>query len=181
MDLLKEEVEKRNGSYNSKKDFNYVQLRDPESFLNFCVKNRFVLHGSAREIVGELHPHKANDESKEFGNQDAIYLTKAPIISMFTALTGGVEVGIRRNSVNSEIDEEGNYHYPKTFFGVLYPEKIQSSGYVYVFSEEVVDDSEGSEYISRKSIKPVLVVKVKREDFRFPIEKLEKNGAKGGI
>lgn len=177
---LKKELLKRNGNFQNKEDFNYVTLANPEEFLNYLAKSGYVFHGSTREIVGKLIPKQANDLSKEFGNREAIYLTSTPIIAMFTALTGGVNVGVRRNSVISKIDEDGNYHYPTVYFGVLKTKKIKSTGYVYIFPEDVIDESEEGEYISLRPIRPELIVKIEREDFRFPIEKLD-IGAKGGI
>lgn len=180
MDTLRAELKKRGFKKLNDEGFVYFQLEKPESFLNFCIKEGYLLHGSTRAIRGKLVPHKANDLAKEFGNQEGIYLTDAPIVAMFSAITGGVNIKATKHQVSSERDSEGNINYPKAHFAVARPHMIQDEGFVYVFSGKVVDASEGSEYISKRAIMPIVVIKISRGDFRFSIDKMEANGAKRG-
>lgn len=170
---LKDELNRRDAIKVSDNDFEFFKLDTPEEFLSFCVNNGYLLHGSTRKISGVLTPQQANDTSKEFGNKTGVYLTTTPIIAMFTALTGGAEVGIRRNSVISKIDSDGNISYPETKFAVLHTNNVKPFGYVYIFPKGVADEHEASEYISKKAIQPILTVKIEKEDFRFPIEKIK--------
>ncbi len=133
------------------------------------------MHGTTRKLEG-LKPSQANDASKEFGNENAVYLTSNPIVAEFCALVGGANVGKRRDSKTTQIDEQGVFHYSDTFFGVENPEKIKDKGYIYVFPDSVVDETEGLEHIAKKKIKPSLVVLMTKNDWdeeKYPINKIE--------
>jgi hypothetical protein len=176
---LNEEIKRREGEFKNEilgngQVFKYVELKDPEEFITSCVNNGYVLHGTTRKL-DELIPQKANDSAKEFGNAKAVYLTSSPIVAKFAALVGGADVGNRRDSKKTKISEKGVFTYSEVFFGVEKPENIKNEGYVYIFPKSVVDDTEGLEHISRKPIKPDLVVQIKREDWdeeKFPIERI---------
>jgi hypothetical protein len=142
--------------------------------LNNLVNHRYLLHGTSREIEGKLVPHQAYDEVKKFGNQKAIYLTSNPLTAIFTALTGGVEdIDARRNSIRSTKGKDGNYEYIETYFAVSDPAKVRKKGYVYIFNEDVAEENENNEYISRKPIKPIMIIQVQRKDFPYKIEKID--------
>lgn len=179
MNSIQEFLDQSKAWYTESPEFSYYELDHPERFLNFCVKHGYVLHGSTRTIKGKLNPHQSNDLSKEFGNQKGVYLTDIPIVAMFASLTGGANIGVSRSSVQSKYDQAGTIQYPEHYFAVAKPENIQASGFVYIFPRKVVDDSEGSEYIAKKSIQPEVVIKIQRKDFRFNIEKID-SGAKRG-
>jgi hypothetical protein len=164
---------KQDGKQITTGDFIYYVFSDSRQTLTELVKAGYLLHGSSREIIGKLKPHRAHDEVKQFGNQKGIYLSLDPIQAMFTALTGGVKgIKARKNSIRSRINDKGQIKYLETYFAVSNPENIRDRGYVYVFSKSVVDASESNEYISRKPIQPELVIQVEKEDFPYKIEKI---------
>ncbi len=179
MEDLENEVKKRKGKFLEERlengsSFEYAVLENPNEFLTYLVNNNYVLHGTTKQLE-ELKPSQANDASKEFGNENAVYLTSNPIVAEFCALVGGANIGKRRDSKKTQIDEQGVFHYSNTFFGVENPEQIQEKGYIYVFPDSVVDDTEGFEHIAKKKIKPSLVVQMNRSDWdeeKYPIEKI---------
>ncbi len=154
-------------------DFVYYIFPNPQKFLSNLVNQGYLLHGTSRKIEEELIPQQEYDEAKKFGNQKAIYLTSDPLVAIFTALTGGVnEIDARRNSIRSKRGEDGNYEYIETYFAVSDPVKVSEKGYVYIFNNNVTDANENNEYISRKPIKPLMIIQVERKDFPYKIEKI---------
>ena len=101
-------------------------------------------------------------------------MTINPILAMFTALAGGKDVGTRRNKVFLEITDQGVVRYPKPpEFAVGKPEEIANEGYVYIFDKvSQVDEETNGECLSYKPIKPLAIIRIKRVDFQFPIEKI---------
>jgi len=180
MEDLKNEIENRKGKFFEEKlengaIFKYAVLENPDEFLTYLVNNNYVLHGTTKRLE-ELEPNQANDSSKEFGNENAVYLTSNPIVAKFCALVGGVSIGKRRDSKITLRDKQGVFHYSNPFFEVENPEKIQDKGYIYVFPDSVVDNTEGLEHIAKKKIKPSLVVLMTRDDWdeeKYPINKIE--------
>jgi hypothetical protein len=173
MDILHKELVRRKAITVKEDEFTFFIVQEPEEFLDFCVMNKYLLHGSSSKIEGKLEPRRANDLSKEFGNQKGVYLTETPIVAMFVALTRSVESNIRQNSITSHRDDSGNLSYSKAYFAVSNPEAIQVHGFVYIFPKSVADDVEGSEFISKKAIKPEVIIRVKIDDFPYPIEIIE--------
>ena len=175
-----EEVKNRGGKFVDEKlkngfVFKYAVLENPDEFLTSLVHNNYVLHGTTRKLE-ELIPSQSNDVTKDFGNENAVYLTSNPIVAEFCALVGGADIGKRRDSKTTRIDEQGVFHYSNTFFGVEKPEKIQDEGYIYVFPGTVVDKTEGLEHISKNKIKPSLVIRMNRSDWndeKYPINKIK--------
>jgi len=154
--------------------FVFYTFPHPQKFFNNLVNYGYLLHGTSREIRGELIPHQAYDEAKKFGNQKAIYLTSDPLTAIFTALTGGVQdIGARRNSIKSRRGKDGNYEYIETYFAVSNPAKIREKGYVYIFNKDVAEASDNNEYISRKPIKPIMIIQVEGKDFPYKIEMID--------
>lgn len=171
---LKRQIKKHDGRIVKKRKFVFYTIEQPQKFLNWLISEGFLLHGSSREIIGALVPQQANDLAKEFGNKKAIYLTQDPLVAIFCALTGGVKgIKIRRNSIRSRLNQLGNIEYIDTNFAVSDTEKIQKIGYVYVFTKEVIDEQENNEFISKKPIKPQLVIQIKRKDFPYPIRQIK--------
>jgi len=176
---LKNEIMKKGGKFKYElllngDLFEYVILDNPDEIITLCVNNDYVLHGSTRKLV-ELIPQQANDSSKEFGNAKAVYLTSNPIVAKFCALVDGANVGERRYSNVTNITPEGEYTYTDTFFGVSKPENIRSEGYIYIFPNSVVDETDGLEHISKEPIKPFLVIQIRRSDWdeqKYPIQKI---------
>ena len=156
-----------------KGEFIYYKFENPEEILNTLVFNNFLLHGSSRKIVGKLIPHLANDQSKEFGNQNAIYLTSVPLSAMFSSLTGGVkDIGKTINQKKTSKGVDKKIKYKNTYFAVSCINKIRDKGYVYVFPRSVADSNEHNEFIAKKPIKPELIIEIERKDFPFTIEKI---------
>lgn len=155
-------------------DFVFYKFLHPHELLKNLVNNGYILHGTSREIEGKLVPHQAYDEAKKFGNQKAIYLTSDPLTAIFTALTGGVEeIDARRNSIKSKRGKDGNYEYMETYFAVSNPSKVREKGYIYIFNKDVAEENESNEFISKKPIKPIMIIQVERKDFPYEIEKID--------
>ncbi len=172
---LFQEIKRVGLERNVEEGFEFYDVRNPQTFLEWACVNGFVFHGSARRIAGDLLPSQANDEAKESGNRNAVYMTKTPPLVMFTALAGGRDVGVRRNKVFLEITGEGEVKYPKPpEFGVGRPEEVADEGYVYIFDEKSqVAEKVNGEYLSYEPIKPLAVIRIKKTDFGFPIVKIE--------
>ena len=159
---------------NKKEGFEFYDVGGPQEFLEWACVNEYVFHGSSRVIEGNLEPREAIDDIKASGNRKAVYMTINPILAMFTALAGGKDVGTRRNKVFLEITDQGVVRYPKPpEFAVGKPEEIANEGYVYIFDKvSQVDEETNGECLSYKPIKPLAIIRIKRVDFQFPIEKI---------
>jgi hypothetical protein len=171
-DLNQAPTIKRLKTLDPKKNFLFCTTKNPFQYLVDCVNNGYVLHGSSRYITGEFIPQLTTDASKEFGNRKAIYLTSDPIVAMFRAYVGGIEIRGREDSKSTEITDEGEFIYSNTYFAVGEPEKVREKGYVYIFLKDIVDESYNLEHVSYKKASPILALEVSREDFPYEIEKL---------
>lgn len=154
--------------------FAFFDAQDPIETLDWATANGFVFHGSTRRIKGELVPQQANDTEKESGNREAVYMTKKPILAEFTALTGGKDMGGRQNQVLMDISDSGKVTYPKEpIFKVGKLEEVADEGFVYVFdSTTQVDEDVNGESLSYRPVKPLAAIRIKKEDFRYPITKI---------
>lgn len=153
-------------------DLEMLEVKEPEELLGKIVAVGFVLHGTTRLIKGEFVPTLAHDGAKESGNREAVYLTDAPAIAMFKSLTGGVEGRRRTEHGAVRHIEDGVITYTDLHFGTTSLEDVAEQGYVYVFGRDAVDEYIHGEFLAYKPIKPLAVVKVHREQFRYPIDQL---------
>lgn len=146
------------------------ELKDPRAILEWACANGYIFHGSTRRVQGNLEPRKANDAVKESGNREAVYLTINPLLAMFTALTGGKDVGIRRNKTYLEITDTGEVKYPKSpVFEVKNPDQVADEGFVYIFDQSQADEKTEGEYLAYKPIRPLTAIKIRRSDLKYPI------------
>jgi len=141
--------------------------------LEELVIRGFCFHGSSRLIEDKLTPHLAVDDIKESGNRKAVYLTINPLLAMFTALCGGVDVGKRENKCFMAI-EDGEVKYPEIpYFAVEKTENISDIGYIYVVDRKMAGlDEINGEILSYEPIEPMFAIKIKRGEFRYPINKI---------
>lgn len=130
----------------------------------------YCFHGSSKLVDGKLTPQQEKDEVKESGNRKAVYMTVNPLLAMFTALCEGVEVGKRKNKCFVTI-EDGEVKYPeKPFFAVEKIENISGVGYIYVVDRKTPGLEEISgEILSYEPVEPLFAIKIKREEFKHPI------------
>lgn len=151
--------------------FGFLEFEDVNRKLEeLSLSKKYVFHGSSREN-NILKPQKANDKVKESGNRKAIYLTNSPVLAIFCALAGGIEgMRERRNSIN-EIHSERGIEYQDIKLLVSHPELIKDEGYVYVCKRNGLDYENG-EFLSYEPLKPEMVIKVKRSDLKYNIEKI---------
>jgi hypothetical protein len=158
-------------------NFETFSVQNPQEFLEWATVNGYVFHGSTRKTIGELVPQQANDLAKESGNRDAVYMTRNPLLAEFTALTGGKDVGVRQNKCFMQITDSKEVRYPQTpEFRVGKPDEVETQGYVYIFDrEKQVDEEVGGECLVYEPVKPIAVIRVKREDFKYPILLLLEN------
>lgn len=171
---LETKLSEEGAEQKSDNGFKFVEVSNPQSLLEWATVNGYAMHGSTRQIRGELVPQQAHDLVKESGNREAVYMTRNPLLAEFTALTGGKNIDGRQNRCFLKI-KDGKVAYPqKPEFHVGKPEEVEDEGYVYLFDKETqVDEEVGGEFLSYKPVKPLVVVKVRREDFKYPIEKIE--------
>ncbi len=141
-----------------------------ESLEDLVVRG-YCFHGSSVLIDGQLKPSLANDDSKETGNRKAVYLSKNPLVAEFRALCGGIEVGKRVSACFMKI-EDGKVSYDKKpSFGVEKPSEISEIGYIYVVDLRTSGLEEiGGEILSYQPIEPLFAIKMKKEEFKYPIE-----------
>jgi hypothetical protein len=152
--------------------FEYFDVRNLNKILEWATINGYVMHGTTKQIPEELIPKKANDSKKESGNREAVYMTNNPLLAEFTALTGGKNVGGRQNRCFMTINK-GRVCYPQEpEFSVGKPEAVAAEGYIYVLDKATqVDEEVSGEYLAYRPIKPLAVIRMKCEDFKYPIKK----------
>lgn len=155
-------------------NFSYYELENPPPFLQWATVNGYIFHGTIRKISEALEPKPANDLIKESGNRVAVYMTNNPRLAMFTALTGGKDVGGRRNVCHMKITGDKVTYPGKQIFQVGNPEAIASEGFIYIFDRKTQSDEEiGGELLSYKPIKPLAIIKIHRSHFPHPIHDLK--------
>ena len=170
-ELLQRKIRNLDARFFKDDDVKFCMVQDPDEFLTWCRFNDFVMHGSTRLIPGKLKPSLAHDLSKSFGNQKGIYSITTPIVAMFCALAGGVDVGLRRNSVRTKSSNQ-TLSYTDVFFGVERIDEVKSEGYVYIFDKRQTDANEGPEYISFSPVTPLLILKIMKTDFDYTINEI---------
>lgn len=167
--LAKHSVEQKRG----KDGFEYVECSEPLKLIEDLARSGdWLMHGTTRRIVGDLEPRQARDDIKESGNRKAVYLTRNPVLVMFTALTGGTS-GERKNKIGWEIDNQtGEFRYPVVELGVADMNQVKDEGYVYVGRNGLNIAYENGEYVSPDPVKPELLIKIKKDQFKFEVKKL---------
>jgi len=171
---LKTKLEETSAENIKSGNSSFYQIDNPQPFLEWLVLNNYSLHGSARKIEGKLIPKEAIDLIKESGNRKAVYMTINPLLAMFTALTGGAKVGERRSQCFLEINNNQLSYPRKPDFAVALPEAIANEGYIYVFDRKTqVDEEIAGELLSYKAILPLLVIRINKSQFNYPINKLD--------
>jgi len=153
-------------------DLDIYGVDEPEQLLEWAADNSYLLHGSSRLITGAFNPQLANDSTKESGNRTALYMTDIPAISMFKALTGGVDGRGTTNHGAGLTVKDGKRTYHDMHFATSKPDLIAEEGYVYVFDETAADEHVYGEYLTYKPVKPIAAIKIKRKQFKHPIEVL---------
>ena len=146
--------------------------------LDYFVAQGFYLHGSTREIIGNLLPHRASDTVKKDGNLEAIYLTRRPKTAQFKAIFGGI-AGESKDSVQSIEDDQGNTISQSFTFAHQYPDKGAKYGYIYVLSPVGVTQLKNDkgepikEYVSYKPKTPVAIIGFPKEFFTDKVKEIK--------
>lgn len=153
--------------------FEYWVYDDPQRVLEALIlggeMGDLVFHGSTVEVRGNLEPRVARDLTRHQGRQNAIYATNNPVKAMFWSLTGGTgEHGRKQFGCKMKIDERG-ISYENVDAKVERESMVRQYGYVYVIDGEGWKYSEG-EYMSDSPVVPLMVLKIDRGQFKFPIE-----------
>ncbi len=154
--------------------FEYWELEDANLYLEKVLMERnWVFHGT-RGKYKELVPQKSQDEIKESGNRVAVYFTNDPVLSEFCALAGGGKsVGQRKNSIRMSYDTDTKkVEYSDVKLAVEFPENVASEGFVYLSPREGMEYING-EYLSYEPREPDVVIKIKRSDLKYNIEKIQ--------
>lgn len=116
---------------------------------------KYIFHGSSNLIETNLTPQKAKDSMNiELNSQEAIYGT-----SIFL---NAVCYSMRKNITSCHIGD-----YPDNYKMIIYEGKIDldQEGYVYVFNASDFKKSHNIQYISKKELKPIEIIKVLYKDF----------------
>ena len=154
--------------------FAYWEFDNPEEVLEQVITEgkmfEFVLHGGTNRINGKVIPKTAKDLIREQGRRLAIYATNNPAKAMFWALTGGTgDRGRKEIGGKLKIDDDKKISYENIRFIVERESQIRQFGWVYVFEYSGWEYTLG-EYLSYESKTPVAIVKIDRNDFKYPIE-----------
>lgn len=144
------------------------------AFLKWCVScERFLLHGSNINNIQEIEPRLANCNSKEFGNQDAVFANEDPNITMFYALKKKDFEGIAESSIRYSTDTlEKEYIFSFRAEDPT-PEACLAEGSIYLLDRDSfiqgTDDSNNiiDEWASKKPIKPQAEIQIGLEDFPY--------------
>ncbi len=144
-----------------------------ESLEDLTVRG-YCFHGSSRKIDDVLIPQQATDSVKESGNRKAVYMTRNPLLAEFVALSGGRDVGKRISECYMAVDN-GKVTYPTPpHFAVEKIGEISDEGYIYVFDSRLSELEEvNGEILSYVPIEPLFAIKMKKVDFKFPIETIK--------
>lgn len=164
-------VECRTEQWNN---FESREFNNPTEVLEKLAVEGYCFHGSSRKIDGDLLPQMATDTVKESGNREAVYMSINPLLAEFTGIYGGLEgITERENVCHMEING-GEVSYPgESRFAVNNPDLGVKEGYVYVFDRRTKGFEEiNGEILSDKKIEPLMVIKIKREDFKPTVEKI---------
>lgn len=157
-----------------------VSFENVENLTNFltqtCFLGDFVGHGSS--IFWERSkPKQANCGEKEDGNLVGTYCAKKWIMMMFRAFVGGIN-GKSPSSVNCIFNPvTQKFEVLKSYFG--FSGTPAQEGYLYVFQKriaiELFDDNGNpiDEYLITEPAEPLLIIRVTKDQFPFPIEKIE--------
>lgn len=146
-----------------------MNISGSEKYLEALRRQGCIFHGSSKLINEAIEPRKAVCKAKLSGNRLAVYLTQLPVEAIFYGLTGSCEVGLCNSGFTYGIDTSGNLTYEQVALNVEFPEKVSSTGFVYVFSKDQSDEYINGEYLSYKAISPQEIVPVYREDLRYVI------------
>ena len=174
------ELENRMKEFGGKKvideqGFEFWEVDNPQKYLeSVLMERKWVFHGTTGRYT-ELIPQKSQDEVKESGNRVAIYFTNCPILAEFCSLAGGGKtVGARQNSINMSYDTDTReVSDSEVKLSVEHPENVSDAGFVYLSPMEGTDFANG-EWLAYEPRKPDIIVKVKKSDLSYPIEKIEK-------
>ncbi len=174
IELEKELAEMGGRKVTEENGFEYWELEDANLYLEKILMERnWVFHGT-RGQYKELIPQKSQDEIKESGNRIAVYFTNDPVLSEFCALAGGGKgVGQRKNSIRMSYDTDTKkVEYSDIKLAVEFPENVASEGFVYLCPREDMEYING-EYLSYEPREPDVVIKIKRSDLKYNIEKIQ--------
>jgi hypothetical protein len=161
---------------NAPKEGEFIEVPEPyakHEFLEYLVKHKNVLiHGSNWDVE-ELEPRQANDKSKKFGNQKAVYATTDHITPFFYAIRD--KERYRGSGLVSSYGDpqKGNLSYTFKVEEKMLEEKPWSDGIVYILSRDAfaqgVDDEgkKSREFASSDPVEPLAKLRVSPEDFPF--------------
>ena len=156
-------------------NFEVREYDNPTAVLEKLAVEGYCFHGSSRRIEGNLEPQQATDLVKASGNEEAVYMTINPLLAEFAGLYGGVEgITKRENICHMEIND-GKVSYPgESHFAVNDPGKGAQEGYIYVFDRKTPGFEEvNGEILSKRKIETLMVIKIKREDFKPEVKKID--------
>jgi len=166
-----------------------VEARGPVwDQLEEYIDKGYVLHGSPAKIT-KFYPKPTADVAKKFGNDTAVFATRAVPSALFSAIVDrqvlpeGTDRRVKmfyKREINDKTGEElviTDYGVSKALHKAG---ALKRKGWVYVLpSETFIHDTKSNESKSHVPIKPLLALPVTRRNFPFKIRILENNGPSG--
>lgn len=154
--------------------FRYWEFDDPQKVLEVVItfgdNFEFIFHGTTVNIEGKVVPQQALDMLREQGRRNAIYATNNVSWAMFWSLTGGTKLKARKRANGRMlIGENKKIEYENTSFVIEDEVQMKDLGWVYIFENSGWEYSRG-EYLSCEPKDYLVVIKIKKEDFKFPLE-----------
>lgn len=170
---LRQEILKADGIT----EISYLLPYPKHNFLKYLVENgQVLLHGSPEKNIDILEPRQANCRSKKFGNLQAVYAVKDPILATFYAIRdvkghhfkGAIQSGRHVRKENGAIVE-------KSYRFKLHPDDLAAqpwtAGMVYILPQETFQQGENEtgnpidEWASLAPVRPIAKLPVTPEDF----------------
>lgn len=173
-EILIDIFKKQNGLLVEDGEYNYWEFDDPQKVLETVVafgnNFEFVFHGTTVKIEGKVVPQQALDMLREQGRRSAVYATNNVSWAMFWSLTGGTKLMARKRANGRMlIRENKKIEYENTSFVIEDEVQMKDLGWVYIFENSDWEYSKG-EYLSYETKDYLAVVKIRKEDFKFPVE-----------
>ncbi len=184
--LLEEKIKDFQAERVKKNDFEYWTMENPVDFLDWCVENNFLLHGSPQKITDKLTPNEpqnaaAKSERDPFGT----YFSLLPQESIFYSLLGPktqAQLGDESSKMRVSLDNFGKinarYENISFYLGDGTNKNLRDKGYIYVVDFNAFSQQEKEQVTKglrfEREILPILTVQVSKQDFKEPLKPIKK-------
>ena len=147
-------------------------IKELDALLGSLIKDEHVLlHGTPDQIDVHLEPRQANDDSRESGNQNAVYATNYPDRAVFHAI-------VNKSYLHTKFDDfiTGYSRYDADVLEFEFTKNVKDlidagdqevfcDGYIHALRDETFEHSEGddSEFQSAKAVKPIFSLLISKD------------------